>query len=155
MRAVWLPVIARSTPENSAIPLSLSRFAVGVALIACGLSRGLILDDARDAVCRGLLTSFDFGSGGGIDGCLTFGRNSLGPRLLIALQALLLGAPFFPRRSHRHALFLPCDTGRLSGFLCGTIGLQESGLCVGSGTAAIGEIIVFGFFQIQVPFRVW
>jgi hypothetical protein len=136
-------------------PLFLSRFTIGVAQIAGSLSGGLILDDARDAVFLSLLTSFDFGSCGSICGCLTFGRLSLNPLLLIELQAFPLGSPFFPGQSYRHTLFLPCGPGRLSGFLCGTIGLEESGLCVGSGTAAIGEIIVSGVFQICTPFEVW
>lgn len=126
MRAVWLPVIARPIPGNRAIALSLSRFAVGVALIACGLSRGLILDDARDAVLLGLRVNGGFGCGGGLD-----------LHLLVALQAFLLGAPFFPCSRDRLALFLPCEPGRLGGFLCGTIVLEESGLRVGSGAAAI------------------
>ncbi len=136
-------------------PLFLSRFAVCVALITFGLSGGFILDDARDAVFLSLLVYFDFGFGGGIGGCLTFGSNSQNPRLLIALQAFFLGLPFFPGRSDRLTLFLPCEPGRLSGFLCGTIGLQQSGLRFGSGAAAIGEIIVFLVLQVCIPFRLW
>lgn len=118
-------------------PLFLSRFAIGIAQIAGGLSGSLILDDARDAVGRGLFTSFDFGSGGSISGCLTFGRLGLSLVLLIALQAFSRGSPFLPGRSYSHTLFLPCEPGRLSSFLSGTVGLEESGLRVSSGTAAI------------------
>ena len=134
--------------------LFLSRLAIGVAQIACGLSGGLILDDARNAVFVSLLTCFDFGSGGSIGSCLTFGRFSLNALELLELYPFPLGTPFLPGLGCCHAFFLPCEPGRLSGFLCGTIGLEESRLRLGSGTAAVGKIIVSGVFQICVPFEV-
>jgi hypothetical protein len=150
-----MPVIARPIPDAGAIPLPLSRFAACVALIACGLSRGLILDDARDAVFLSLLTAFSFGCGGGIGGGLTLSRSGLDPRLLIALQAFFLRLPFFPGRSDSLTLCLTCEPGRLGGFLCGTVGFQQSGLRFGSGAAAVSEIIVFLVLQVSVPFRFW
>jgi hypothetical protein len=139
-----MPVSARSIPENGAIPLFLSRFTVCVALIACGLAGGLILDDARDAVFLSFLVDCGFGFG-----------DSLDPRLLIALQAFSLGLPFFPGCRDCLTLCLTCEPGRLGGFLCGTIGFQQSGLRFGSGAAAISEIIVFLVLQVSVPFRFW
>jgi len=70
-------------------PLSLSRFVVCVALIACGSSGGFILDDARDAAFLSLVVYFDFGLSGGISSFLTFGCNRMSPRLLIELTGVL------------------------------------------------------------------
>jgi hypothetical protein len=135
-------------------PLSLPRFAIGVAQVACSLSGGLILNHARNAPSVSLLARLDLGSGRSIGGSLTFGCLGANALLLLDFCPFSLGSPCLPGRGYGQTLCLPCKPGRFLGFLCGTKGLKKSSFCVGSGAAAICEIIVSGVFQICVPFEV-
>jgi len=102
-----------------------------------------------------LLARLDLGSGRSIGGSLTFG--GLGPNalLLLELQPFPFGTPCIPGLGYGQTLCLPCEPGRLGGFLRGTVRLKKSSFCVSSGAAAICEIIVSGVFQICVPFEIW
>ena len=126
----------------------MSRFAIGVAPVACGLSSGLVLDHARNAVSVSRLTCFDLGSGCSIGSCLTFGGLSANALLLLKLHPFALGTPFFPGRGYGHTPCLPYEPGRFCGFLCGTMCLKKSSFCVGSGTATFGEVVTPGVSQI-------
>ncbi|MBU2533745.1 MAG: hypothetical protein KKB37_13470, partial [Alphaproteobacteria bacterium] len=134
--------------------LPLSRFAIGVAAVAFGFSSGFILNDARDLIFCGLLTRFNLGSRGGIGCCLKCGGLSVNARLLLELDPFALRTPLFSRRGDCQPLFLPCEPGGFGGFLCGTMRFEASSLGVGSGAAAIREIITSVVFQISVPSEV-
>ena len=77
-------------PPQGEESLLLSCLAIGIALVAVGLSRSLILDDAGDQVIS-LLLRFNLGSGCNIGCCLVFGSLSMDALLLLLpLQFLKL-----------------------------------------------------------------
>ena len=102
-------------------------------------------------VSRGPLALFDLGADCSISCCLTFGCLGENTLLFLELYPFTLRTPFVPGRSCRQTLFLPCEPGGFCGFSCGTMGLKEGSFGVGSGVAAIGEIIFSDVFQISVP----
>lgn len=77
-------------------PLFLSRFAIGIATVALGLSGGLVLDHARDALFLGGLTCFDFSSRCSIGCRLLFGGFGPNALLLLELHPFPFGTPCFP-----------------------------------------------------------
>lgn len=72
------------------------------------------------------------------------------PCQLLELQTIPLLVPFFPGIGYCQTLCLPRKAGRFCGILLGLIAAKKSGFGVGSGSAAVGQIVVFGVSQVCV-----
>lgn len=77
------------------------------------------------------------------------------PRPFLKLYTIPLLVPFVPGRGCRQTLCLPCKAGRFRGVLCGLVAAKKSGLGVGSGSAAVGKIVVLGVSQVCVLQKLW
>ncbi|EYD75409.1 hypothetical protein Rumeso_03023 [Rubellimicrobium mesophilum DSM 19309] len=71
-------------------------------------------------------------------------------RQFLKLYTIPLLVPFLPGCGYRQTLCLPCKAGRFCGILFGLVAAKESGFGVGSGSAAVGKIVVFGVSQVCV-----
>ena len=154
----WPP--GSEKPPQGEGSLLLSCLAIGIALVAFGLSCGLIADHPSDQAVR-LFLRFCLGSGCNIGCSLMFGSLGLDalllllPRPFLELETIPLLVPFVPGRGCRQTLGLPCKAGRFGGLLCGLVAAKKSGFGVGSGRAAVGKIVVFGVSQVCVLQKVW
>lgn len=136
-------------------PLLLSRLAVGIALVTLGFPRGLIADHASDQVV-GLLLRFSLGPSCYVGCFLIF--SSLGfdallllpPCQFLKLDTIPLLVPFCSGSGYRQTLCLPCKAGRFCGIFFGLIAAKKSSFGVGSGSAAVGKIVLFGVSQVCV-----
>lgn len=130
--------------------LSLTRFPVCVAQIACGLSRGLVCNHACNALSFRFLALFRFCDCGSLGSRFSFGRFHFGARLLFQFYARALDPPLFPRSGDGCAFRLTRGSRRLVGCPCGLVGVQQSRFCLGGGRAAVGKLAVSRVLQIFV-----
>jgi hypothetical protein len=68
----------------------------------------------------------------------------------LELYFVPLLAPLVSDCRYRQTLCLPRKAGWFCGILCGSVGSKESRFGVGSGTAAVGKIVVFDVSQVFV-----
>ena len=128
--------------------LALSRFAIGIALVACSLSRGFVFHHARNTGFFRVLAGVGLFLRGGVRGCLTFNDLGLGTGFFFQLCLLALKAPRFAGRGNRCALRLTLRLLRLCGYLCGAICIQERCLCICGSGAAVRKLVVSGVLQV-------
>lgn len=138
---------------RSACGLFLPRLAIGIAAVAFGLSRGLILDDPGDQALDPL-AAFAFGQCRRIKCRLTFCNLVIKALLLLltrlALEPVALGVPRVSGGGNRTPLFQPRQPGRLGRGHRGAVGLKLCRLGVGCSAATPGKIVGFGIYQIGI-----
>lgn len=109
---------------SAAPPLFLSRFPIGIAPVAIGLSGGLVVSDARGTFSPDRITRGCLGLGGGSLGFLNEGGCSAHPFLFLKLQFCAFCLPLFLGGGGQKPFFLTHETGRFCGLLCGAVGFE-------------------------------
>lgn len=153
---------------HSAAPLSILAFgqiagvlrtlflpclAIGVASVSFRLSRGFVLDHARDTVFLGLLARVGLGSRRSLGICLSLGGLGANALLFLELYPFALRATFFPGCGDSEALGLACGSVRFCSFLRRMEPPEKVGFCFRSGAATVGEVIALDVFQIRFRSR--
>lgn len=133
--------------------LAFSSLTICVALVACGLSRGLVFHHAGNAGFFGVFAGIGLCLRGGVRDCLALDGFGLGTGFFFPLCLLALEAPRFAGCGNRCTLCLALRLVRLCGYLCGAICVQERCLCIRCSGAAVRKLVVSGV--LQVVFLLW
>lgn len=111
--------------------LVLAGFPIGIAQVACSLSRRLVFDHACHALRFRFLAGCRLCLCSGLLGHLPFSGFHFGTCLLFRLCALARDASFLPRRGNGCAFRLAGCPGWFVGYLCCAVGIQQC--CFGIG----------------------